>query len=441
MKHVLVLGAGRVAGPCVQYLLRDPEVSVTVVDLNGDNFDRVLKGNPRGRGLVRDVATELPAILVEVEPDIVINLLPAALMAPAAAACVEAGIHYVNPSYIKDDMRALDGKAKEKGLVLLCELGLDPGIDHMSAAKTIHEIHQGGGKIRSFHSWCGALPAREANDNPLGYKLSWAPSGLIGASKREARILQDGQVVIWPDGETFRKASLIEIAGCGWFEQYANADSLPYIEHYGMPEVKTVYRGTLRFPGWSEMICAMQDLHLFDLDERDFRGLTFAGLTGQLVGAAAGDDVDEALRKFLGLAPYSSVYMKLRWLGLLDERPIPMEKGSLRDVVSFLYGEKLVFAPGERDLVVMEHRYVIEKADGSVVERRSTLVDYGIPDGDTSIARTTGIPPAIGALLILRGGFNVPGVHAPVLPEVYEPALKLLEEEGVRFIESERPLA
>ncbi len=437
MKHVLVLGAGRVAGPCVHYLLREPEVRVTVADLDGANVDHVLRGHPRGTGLVRNVASDLPSLLAETKPDVLINLLPAAMMAPVAAACVEAGIHYVNPSYIKDDMRALDKKAREKDLLLLCELGLDPGIDHMSAAKTIHEIHRSGGRVRSFHSWCGALPAREADDNPFGYKLSWAPSGLIGASKREARVLQDGQVVVWPDGETFRKASLIDIEGCGWFEQYANADSLPYIELYDMAEVRTVYRGTLRFPGWSETICAMQDLHLFDLDERDFRGLSFAGLTRQLVGAGADEDLDRALQAFLGIKPFSAVFMKLRWLGLLDERPLPLERGCLRDIVSSLYAEKLVFAPGERDLVVMEHRYVVDCPDGSAVERRSTLVDYGIPDGETSIARTTGIPPAIGALLILRGAVSARGVQAPVLPEVYEPALALLEKEGVRFRERE----
>lgn len=439
LKEILVFGAGRVAKPCVDYLLRDGENHVTVVDMDAGNVERVTAGRPNATGLARNAVEEAAALIAEIRPQVVINLLPAAFMAPVAALCIEAGVPCVNPSYIKEDMRALDEKARQAGVLLLCELGLDPGIDHMSAARTIRSIHDQGGEIESFWSCCGALPSLKDNTNPFGYKLSWAPAGLIGASKREARIMQDGEVVVRPAGDTFRFPSLVEIEGLGWFEEYANADSLPYVDLYGMPEVKNVYRGTLRYLGWSETIRKMLDMGLFEQEEMDLSGLTFAGLTRKLTGIPENEDLEAVLPKLLNLEPYAAVLMRLRWLGLLDEEPIPMMRGSARDVVSHLYFEKLVFAGQEQDLVVMEHRYTARMPGKETPSLyKSTLVDYGVPGGETSVARTTGLPPAIGASLILDGKLGLTGVQAPVLPEIYEPALALLEAEGISFTETVR---
>lgn len=441
MKEILVFGAGRVAKPCVDYLLKDREKHVTVVDMDPANVERVTAGRSGATGMVRNAVEEARAIIEEVKPNVVINLLPAAFMTLVAELCIEARVSCVNPSYIKNDMRALDEKARDAGVLLLCELGLDPGIDHMSASRTIRSIHEEGGKVESFWSCCGALPSLKDNTNPFGYKLSWAPSGLIGASKREARIMQDGKVVVRPEGETFRFPSLVEIEGLGWFEEYANADSLPYVDLYGMPEVRDCYRGTLRFLGWSETIRKMLDMGLFDQDEMDLAGFTFAGLTRHLIGASAEENLETGLASFLNIEPYSAVLMRLRWLGLLSEELIPIEKGSARDVVSHLYFNKLVFDDQEQDLVVMEHRYVAQMPDKeSKMLFKSTLVDYGVPGGETSIARTTGIPPAIGASLIADGKIGLTGVQAPVLPEIYEPSLELLEAEGIRFMETVREL-
>jgi saccharopine dehydrogenase-like NADP-dependent oxidoreductase len=441
LKEILVFGAGRVAKPCVDYLLKDQGKHVTVVDMDPANVERVTAGRSNATGLVRNAVADARSIIDEVKPHVVINLLPAAFMARVAELCIEAGVPCVNPSYIKQDMKALDEKARDAGVLLLCELGLDPGIDHMSAARTIRSIHDKGGSLESFWSCCGALPSLKDNTNPFGYKLSWAPAGLIGASKREARIMKDGEVVVHPEGETFRFPSLVEIEGLGWFEEYANADSLPYVDLYGMPEVRDCYRGTLRFLGWSETIRKMLDMGLFDQDEMNLSGLTFAALTRRLIGASAGEDLEKALASFLKLEPYAAVLMRLRWLGLLSEEPIPMEKGSARDVVSHLYFKKLVFADQEQDLVVMEHRYVAQMPGReNKTFFKSTLIDYGVAGGETSIARTTGIPPAIGASLILDGKIALSGVQAPVLPEIYEPALELLEAEGIFFRETVQEL-
>jgi len=436
VKEILVLGAGRVAKPCVQHLLRNTPHHVTVVDIDDRNFEAVTENHECSTAFIGDAAQDAKGIIEKVKPDILINLLPPHLMAPVAAVCVETGVNYINPSYIKDDMRELDTPAREKGLLLLCELGLDPGIDHMSAAKTVREIHDESGTVDSFWSCCGALPSLKDNTNPFGYKLSWAPASLIGASKRTARIMKDGETVVMPDGETFRHPHMVHVEGLGWFEEYANADSLPYVELYGMPEVKNVYRGTFRYPGWSETIAKMNEVGFFEEGKSDLTGLTYKEFTAKLVGAKGNEDTEDALLRFLGREPFSSVALKLKWLGLLDDRKIPFESGSPRDVVASLYAEKLVYNEGEQDLVVMEHRYVANFPEtGKRVLLKSTLIDHGRADGETSIARTTGIPPAIGAALFLDGKISARGVQAPVLPEIYEPSLKLLENEGIRFTE------
>lgn len=439
MKKILVLGAGRVARPCIQYLLSHEDYEVYVADISSENIDRCIEGKNNGHALVGNAMENLPEVLNKISPELLICLLPPAFMVPAAKACVDAGIHYVNPSYVKAEMKELDGEAKKNNVSLLCELGLDPGIDHMSAAKTIGEVHSQGGKIISFKSWCGALPSPKDNNNPIGYKLSWAPASLIGASRREARIIKDGEIRIFPNGETYRHPSFVEIQGMGWFEEYANADSTPYVETYNMPEVREVYRGTLRYVGWCEMICKMQDLGLYDPGERDFTGMTYADVTRKLVGASSDKCIKNEVCNFLKIEPFSLIALKLEWLGLFDERPVPIEKGTMFDFVECLYSEKLTFADGEQDISVMEHRYVVQYP-GSTVLKKSTLVDYGVEGGDFSVARLTGLPPAMGAHLLLEGKIDKKGVLTPTMPEVFEPELKELEKLGIRFIETEETI-
>ncbi|MDP2320139.1 MAG: saccharopine dehydrogenase C-terminal domain-containing protein [Acidobacteriota bacterium] len=440
MKTILVLGAGRVARPCVRYLLEHTPHHITVVDQDEGNLAAVTRGDPRATAL-QESASDATHLLEKTSPDVVVNLLPAPFMLPVAEACVKARIDMINASYIKDEMQALDGPAREAGILLLCELGLDPGIDHMSAAQTIRRIHDQGGEVESFWSCCGAIPSADANTNPFGYKLSWSPSGLVGASTREARILRHNRVVIYPPGETFRHCGLMEVEGLGWFEQYANANSLPYVDLYGMPEAKNVYRGTIRHIGWSETVRKMLDLGLFEEDVRDLGGLSYRQFTARLAEARDGETAEEALRRKLQLEPYSSVFHKLLWLGLLSETPIPLATGSHRDVVAGLYLEKLVYAPGERDLVVMEHRYdAFFPEDGRRVRHTSTLIDYGDAGGETSIARTTGLPPAIGARLVLEGRLSLKGVQAPVHPDICGPSLAELERLKISFREKDEPL-
>ena len=411
------------------------------MDVDESNLSRVLENHPRGEGIVSDAGNQARELILRTNPDLVLNLLPAAFMYPVAKLCVEMGKPMVNPSYIKDDMKSLDKPAKEAGVTLLCELGLDPGIDHMSAARTVRRIRESGGRVESFRSVCGALPSAEANTNPWGYKLSWAPASLIGASKRDARVMLDGEVHEWKDGKTYEHVHLEEMGPLGWFEVYANADSLPYLERYGIPEAKTIYRGTIRYVGWCETIVAMNALSLVETEEQDFRGLTFRGFMARQAGESDPAKAEEAVCRKLGIGRHTAVYERFEWLGLFEDRPLPFAKGSARDVISHLFGEKLVYGEGEKDLVILKDEVVAYyPGTGRRLRHTSTLVDFGIPNGDTSIARTTGLPPAIGARLILEGKVRAAGVLAPVLPEIFEPCLEALEAEGISLVEKTESL-
>ncbi len=439
MKTVLVFGAGRVAGPAVRTLL-DKGHRVTVMDPVVENARRVVGDHPRGKAVAGDALRDGPALIESDRPDILVSLLPVALAVSAIDLSIRYGISQVSPIYL-NTAKHLEDSIRRMGVTVLGEVGLDPGIDHISATRTIRGIHAAGGRVESFWSVCGSLPDYAANTNPLGYKLTWAPESLVAASVRDAVIVKDGRTVSYPGGEAFRRYVLEEIEGLGWFEVYANADSTPYIGQYGMSEVKDVFRGTLRFVGWCDFIVATGSLGLYDQEKRSLEGLTFAGLMRRLTGAPAKAPALEAAAAFLGLPAHGLVMKQMKWLGLFDEREIPMAKGSPRDVLTLLYYEKLLLLPEERDLVVMQHRYrVFHPETGRRTLRTSTLVDRGGAGEKTSIARTTGTPFGIGADLILQGRVPEKGLIGPTVPSINDPMLEELEGMGIRFTETEREL-
>jgi saccharopine dehydrogenase (NADP+, L-glutamate forming) len=431
-QKALILGSGRVSAPCVEYLTRKG-VGVTIVDVSDENLARVAKLCPAAHA-VKDDAADAGRLIGKYSPDVVISLLPHDLIFASAKQCMEKKVSMVFPAYAGAEYSGIADEIKSSGLVFVAELGLDPGIDHMSASRAITSIHERGGRVESFRSLCGALPALGANNNPWGYKLSWAPASLIGASKRTAKTIRDGQVVTWPDGETYEHVFMLDIPGYS-FEVYANADSTPYIEAYGIPECKSIYRGTLRYPGWCETICYMNRIRFFDTDEQDCDGLTFAQFTARQAGASG--DAKAALCKKFGLEPWSAFILKMEWLGFFSDRPLPFSRGSARDVVAVLFDEKLVLAPDEKDLVVLVDEITASYPDGRKRVTKSVLIDEGVPGKWTSIARTTGVPPAIAARYILEGKINTPGLRKPSAKEIYEPVLKELAAENIKLEESE----
>ncbi|MBC7226337.1 MAG: saccharopine dehydrogenase NADP-binding domain-containing protein [Thermoflexales bacterium] len=435
MARILVLGAGLVARPLVQYLLDQPDFQVTVASRTVEKAHALIGDRPNGEALAFDIEREperLDALVAQA--DLAVSMLPYIHHLQVAQACLHHRRHLVTTSYVKDEMRALDGAAREAGVIFLNEIGLDPGIDHMSAMRVIDRVHAGGGQVVAFRSYCGGLPAPEANTNPFGYKFSWSPRGVLLAGRNDARYLEDGRVVEVPNRHLFATRHPVPVEGVGILEAYPNRDSLPYIQLYGIPEARTMYRGTLRYPGWCETWQKFVELGLLDLTERDdLAGMTYRQLLAHLIGRPQTSDLRRDLAVHLNLPEDSPVLDRFEWLGLLSDDPLPPQR-TILDVLAVRMQEKLQYAPGERDMVVLLHDFLAEYPDRR--ERiRSWLVDFGIPHGDTAMARTVGLPAAIATRLILQGVIPLTGVHIPVLPEIYRPVLAELEERGIRVEE------
>jgi saccharopine dehydrogenase (NADP+, L-glutamate forming) len=436
MSRILVLGAGLVARPLVQYLLDQPDFQVTVASRTVEKAHALIGDRPNGRALAFDIERE-PERLDDLvaQADLAVSMLPYIHHLQVAHACLRHRRHLVTTSYVKDEMRALDGTARQAGVLFLNEIGLDPGIDHMSAMRIIDRVHADGGRVVSFRSYCGGLPAPEANTNPFGYKFSWSPRGVLLAGRNDARYLEDGQVVEIPNRRLFATRHTVPVEGVGDLEAYPNRDSLPYIQLYGIPEAHTMYRGTLRYPGWCETWQKFVELGLLDLTEReDLTGMTYRQLLAHLIGRPETSDLRQDLAVHLNIPVDSPILDRFEWLGLFRDDPLPPER-TILDVLAVRMQEKLQYAPGERDMVVLLHDFVAEYPDRR--ERiRSWLVDFGIPHGDTAMARTVGLPAAIATRLILQGVIRLTGVHIPVLPEIYGPVLAELEERGIRVQET-----
>lgn len=435
MKRVLVLGAGLVAGPLVRYLLAVEGFEVTVASRTAAKAEALIGEASNGTALPLDVKDEATLGRLISEHDLSISLLPYAHHPTVARFCVKHKRQMVTTSYVKEAMSALDVEAREAGVMLLNEIGVDPGIDHMSAMQVIHKIAESGGTLVSFTSNTGGLPAPDANDNPMGYKFSWAPRGVVMAGKNPARYLKDGETVDVPGPELFTHHWPCPIVGFGELEVYPNRDSMPYVESYGIPMAKTMFRGTLRYPGWCKTLKAIVDLGLLDEEERaDIAGLTYGGLLARLIGSD-GADLKGDVAKRLGIEETAKPITDLEWLGLLSGEPIPAADGTYLDAVASRMLKMMPYAPGERDMLVMQHEFVAEYADRTE-KTTSTMVDYGIPNGDSSMSRMVGLPAAIAARMILEEKIRLTGVHTPILPEIYDPVLAELATLGVAFTET-----
>ena len=434
MKKVLILGAGLVARPLVRYLLEQPDFQVEVASRTVSKAEKLVEGHPRGVAKELNLKSD-EALKSEVaQADIVISMVPYAFHPKVAELCIAHQKPMVTTSYVSEAMRKLDADAKKAGVIFLNELGLDPGIDHMEAMRVIHEIHDGGGKLKSFVSFCGGLPAPEANTNPFGYKFSWSPVGVLLAGKNSAEYLLDGKKVLIPADKLFESYELRTIEGLGTFEGYPNRNSVPYAKLYGVPEAKTMLRGTLRNLGWCETIRTLVRLGALDQAEKDWTGMTYAGLTRKLLGTR-GKDLRKVIAARLGLHPGLAIFRRLEWLGLFSEEPLSIRKGSALDILGARMIDKLSMAPGERDMIILQHEFVAAYPGNRKEKIISTLVDYGIPNGDSSMARTVGLPAAIGTRLILEGRIQAKGVHIPVLPDIYKPILAELKNLGIAFME------
>ncbi|MFW9798929.1 MAG: saccharopine dehydrogenase C-terminal domain-containing protein [Candidatus Thorarchaeota archaeon] len=434
MKNVLCLGAGLVARPYVQYL-SDHGFHVTVASRTKSKADRLITGCKNAKATVFNIKTDDSFLdKLTAESDLICSLLPYTYHVKAAKVAINYGKPFCTTSYISEEMQGLDEAAKTAGILILNECGVDPGIDHMSAMKIIDHVHNQGGKINSFTSFTGGLPAPEANNNPFGYKLSWSPRGVLLAGRNDAHFLRDGKEVRIPGPELFDNYEIMEVPGMGKFEGYPNRDSMSFIDTYAIPETNTMLRGTFRNLGWCSTLKKIADLGLLSLDERSFDGMTFADMMYELVDSKE-LELTEAVSEAIGLKSDDPITSRLDWLGLFKTENIPSGINTHLDILCYLFEEKLQYAPGERDMIVMHHEFIAEYSDRKE-KITSTMIDYGIPNGDSSMSRTVALPVAIATKMILDGLITLTGVQRPVMPELYEPILNELENLDIKLEES-----
>jgi len=413
-----------VAGPLVRYLL-DQGYFLTVTSLVLEDAVKLVGDEPAGVARNLDLADEATLATLVGDHDLVISLVPFGFHPLVATHCLEQGRNLITASYVSQEMMAFDEPARAKGLIFLNEIGLDPGIDHMSAMRIIDDVHARGGKIRHFRSYCGGLPAPEANDNPFGYKFSWAPKGVMKASRNGARYWRDNHVVEIPPERLFRDMHLLNVPGVGDFEAYPNRDSLEYRDAYHLGrEVRSVFRGTLRYIGWCDTMYNFVKIGLLDDQPRQSAGMTCRAFMRDLLAAGPDEDLRVAAAARMGLPPDSLPAWNLHWLGLFSRRPVGHDRISPLDLLGEIMLEKLAYGPGERDMVVLFHEFKAWFPGDDHYERlTSRLVDFGVRYGESAMSRTVSLPAALAARFIIEGRFPQRGVVRPVHPEIYHPIL------------------
>lgn len=456
MKRVLVLGAGLVAKPLVDDLLDPARGEPLELDIGTLEVERarILVGERRGRGPGRAEVVELDATdAAALSPrvatvDAVVSLLPAPLHPRVARVCLDQGKPLVTTSYVSDAMRALDAEAREKGVLLLNECGLDPGIDHLMARDVIRRVERKGGTVLAYSSCAGGLPAPESNDNPWGYKFSWSPRGVLLAARSPVRYLHQGRVIegATPFEPTVLEnlpAATMEVPEVGTLEIYPNRDSLPYRELYGLDRAESVFRGTLRYPGWCATCRALLDLDLLSEDPEDLTGQSWAELLasrlGDAYGSATGEDLARVLAEHLGLPRAHPMFERLGWLGVFGDEPLPEGAPTPLDALARRMAGRMGYGPGERDLIVLSHHFTVEDARGDRRRLESRLLTTGEAGDDSAMARTVGLPAAAACRWILESKSRraLAGVRIPVEPELVIPLLRALEERGITIEERE----
>ena len=434
MKRVLVLGTGYVVKPLVDYFIDKCKYEVLVASRDNDHSGLIIAGRPLGKRVLWHATPpydELEEMVKSV--DLVVSMIPPNLHVIIAKACLKHGINMVTTSYISPEMKALDENAKKAGIIILNEIGEDPGIDHMGAMKMINQVNKEGGKIKSFKSYGSGIPSFEHNNNPYGYKFSWSPRGLLTAGQTPAVYIQNGQKIEVSAEKLFENSWLIDVEGLGTFETYPNRDSTNYTKDYGLKDISDFYRGLLRHPGYCNSIQSMKDLNLLsDEESHNLQDVTYKQFTARVIGVNENTDIRLAVSDKLNLKVSSDIIKQLQWLGLFNDKLIPMSKGSNADVLLGLMQEKMSYEEHEKDMIIVHNEAIVE-FENRIEKRMATMKVEGRPFGHSAMSRAVGLPAAIASRLILEGAIRAKGVLKPITEEIYKPVLVELAENGYKF--------
>jgi saccharopine dehydrogenase-like NADP-dependent oxidoreductase len=440
MQNILIIGAGRSASSLIKYLLEQSVREnwfITVGDVSIGLVKQKTEGYPNARAIQFDINDEAQREAEIKRADLVISMLPAFMHMNVAMDCVRLKKHLATASYVSKEMKELDEQAKAAGIILMNEIGLDPGIDHASAMKVIDHIHEQGGELTSFKSYCGGLVAPESNDNPWGYKFSWNPRNVVLAGQGTAQFIEDGCYKYIPYNRLFTQTETIEVDGHGKFTAYANRDSLSYRKFYNIEKIPTMLRGTLRMPGYCRAWNVFVKLGLTD-DSYKIEAsetLTYGDLLTALLPKGK-ESVKEKLIMFMGNEMNAEELAMIEWLGIFGDRKIRLANATPAQILQDLLEEKWLLKENDKDMIVMQHQfeYVLNGKNKKII---SSLVVKGEDQTYTAMAKTVGLPLAITAKLILQGKIKARGVTIPTSKEIYEPVLKELEEYDVTFKEVE----
>jgi len=445
MRNILVIGAGRSSSSLIKYLLdksNSENLFITVADISEENAKERIGDRSNAEALKFDVFNQEQRQQEIQKADIVISMLPARFHIEVAKDCVEFGKHMVTASYISKEMKELDEAVKEKGLVFMNEIGVDPGIDHMSAMEIIDRVRDNNAKMLLFESFTGGLVAPESDDNLWNYKFTWNPRNVVVAGQGGAAMfIQEGTYKYIPYHKLFRRTEFLTLNGDGKFEAYANRDSLKYRSVYGLDDIPTMYRGTIRKVGFSRAWNIFVQLGMTDdtYSIEDSEHMSYRDFTNLFLAYSPNDSVELKLRSYLKIDQDDVMWDKLVELDIFNpNKKIGLKNATPAQMLQKILMDSWTLKEDDKDMIVMHHKFGYE-INGEKRQIESSMVVKGENQTYTAMAKTVGLPVAIATLKILNGEITTPGVQLPISKEVYKPILKELEEYGIKFTEKKVP--
>ena len=443
MKKILVIGSGRSSTSLIKYLLDNSDLekwTVTVVDFNLKLAESKIGNHPNGFSYQLDANDDVKRKEYIKSSDVVISMLPAHMHFKVLKDSVDCGVHVITPSYITDEIKTLNENALKNKVLVLNELGLDPGIDHMSAKKLIDQVKAKGGDVKGFESYTGGLVAPESDDNPWNYKFTWNPRNVVLAGQGgSAKFIKEGKYKYIPYHKLFRRTEIIDVPGYGKFEGYPNRDSLKYRSIYELDDISTMYRGTLRKVGFCRawnifvQLGATDDSYIVEGSEN----MTNREFINSFLKFNTYDSVELKLRHYLRIEQDDYMWEKLVWLGIFEDKKIGLKDASPAQILQKILQEKWTLSPQDKDMIVMWHR-VTYKLDKIEKELISHMAYIGKDSNITAMSDTVGLPLGIATKMLLNGSIKTRGVVLPLDKQIYDPILKELKQYGIDFLEHEK---
>jgi saccharopine dehydrogenase-like NADP-dependent oxidoreductase len=435
MKNIAIIGAGLMTKPMVDYFIDKIGYKVTMLNRTLEKAEKIIGNRPLGKALGwADNNTETLDSVIK-DADIVISMVPKPLHIKVAKSCLKYKKNMVTASYEIPELMNLKDDVEKQGILILNELGEVPGMDHFGTQMLLEEIKNDGGRVISLNSYGSGIPAFESNNNPMGYKFSWDPRTVFVAAQTAGAYLVNGKKVSIPGDKLFENFWFVEIDGLGTFETYPNKDVEKYVKPFGLDKDVSFYRGLLRYSGYCNNMRYMEALGLFDNENvNNLENKTFRQFTASLINSDSSQSIEESLSKYLKIDSNADIIHRLKWLGLFDDAQIPLDKGTNLDVLLNRMLEKMLYAPGEKDMIILHIEIIAEFDNGKKEKRIATMVVKGDPEGETAMSRAVALPTAIATRLVVDGVIKATGLKMPPnLPELYKPALEELKEFGFEF--------